>query len=189
VWQRGNTDSFIEFTNPEDRNIRYLRTNAGLWYYSPDTERVMEISSHIRDWMNSDLSFEDTVENDPLAIRYDAVISGSEFLETRGGRREAWVLELNVKSGRTESYPRRKLWIDKENGDLLRFELFAQNRTSLLQEYNLLRVETINGRRFPVEIEVRDLQRRNSRTVVTMRNVVLDRPIDPSIFTTRNLTR
>jgi len=184
-WARGNTHSFIEFTNPEDRGTRYLRRDGRLMVYSPDNEGVMLISGHMlrESMMGSDMSYEDALDNEPLSARYTPVLLGSETLNGR----EAWVLELTAMR-RTESYPKRKLWIDKENNDLLRYELFALSG-AMLKEYNLLRVEVLGGRRFPVEVEIRDLLRRNSRTVFRMSNVVLDRPIADSVFSMRNLER
>jgi len=185
AWARGNTHSFIEFTNTEDRGTKYLKRDGRLFVYSPDTEEVILISGHMlkESMMGSDMSYEDTLNNETLASRYDPVIEGSEVISGR----DAWVLKLTAKR-RTESYPSRKLWIDKENGDLLRYELFALSGVKL-KEYNLRRVEVIGGRRFPVEGEMRDLMRRDSRTVFIMRNVVLDRPIADSVFSQRNLER
>jgi outer membrane lipoprotein-sorting protein len=97
------------------------------------------------------------------------------------------VLELTAKK-RTESYPRRKLWIDRETGDLLHYELYALSGAKL-KEYTLLKVETIGGRRFPVEGEMRDLLRKDSKTTFVMRNVTLDGPIEDSVFSQRNLER
>ena len=184
-WARGNTDSFIEFSNPEDRGTKYLRTGGRLYVYSPDTEKVMLISGHMlrESMMGSDMSYEDTLDNATLSSRYDPVFAGSE---TWNGR-PAWVLELNAKN-RTESYPKRKLWLDQETWDLLHYELFALSGAKL-KEYNLIRVESIGGKRFPVESELRDLLRRGSKTTFVMKNVVLDRPIADSVFSQRNLTR
>jgi outer membrane lipoprotein-sorting protein len=185
AWARGNTHSFIEFTNREDINTKYLRRDGRLWVYSPDNEGVMLISGHMlrESMMGSDMSYEDTLDNDTLGSRYDPVLSGSETVNGR----DAWILDLTAKR-RTESYPTRKLWIDKETGDLLRYELFALSGAKL-KEYTLTRVEVINGRRFPVEGQMRDLLRRDSRTIFVMRNVQLDVPIADSIFTMRNLER
>ena len=185
AWGKGNTHSFIEFTNPEDRGTRYLRRDGRLMVYSPDNEGVMLISGHMlrESMMGSDMSYEDTINNESLASRYNPVLAGSEILNGR----DAWVLELNARR-RTESYPKRKLWIDKENFDVLRYELFALSG-AMLKEYNLRNVEVIGGRRFPVEGEMRDLLRRDSRTTFVMRNVILDRPIPDSVFSMRNLER
>jgi outer membrane lipoprotein-sorting protein len=153
--------------------------------YSPDNEGVMLISGHMlkESMMGSDMSYEDTINNDTLASRYNAVVSGSEAWNGQ----DAWVLELTAKS-RTESYPKRKLLIDKATGDLLHYELYALSGAKL-KEYNLIKVENINGKRFPVEAEIRDLLRRDSRTTFVMKNVVLDRPIPDSVFSQRNLER
>jgi outer membrane lipoprotein-sorting protein len=189
AWGRGNTHSFIEFTNPEDRGTKYLRRDGRLYVYSPDNEGVMLISGHMlkESMMGSDMSDEDTINNETLGSRYDPVLAGSEVWNGSGGSRDAWVLELNAKR-RTESYPKRKLWIDKETGDLLHYELYALSGAKL-KEYTLLKVETIGGRRFPVEGEMRDLLRRDSKTTFVMRNVTLDRPIADSVFSQRNLER
>jgi outer membrane lipoprotein-sorting protein len=189
AWARENSDSFIEFTNPEDRGTKYLKKGGRLYVYSPDTEEVMLISGHMlkESMMGSDMSYEDTVENEKLSARYDPVITGSEIWNFNGAGRDCWVLELTAKK-RTESYPKQKLRIDKETGDCLNYELFALSGVKL-KEYNLKRVEVFGGRRFPVEIEIRDLLRKNSKTTMIMRNVVMDRPIADSVFSTRNLER
>jgi outer membrane lipoprotein-sorting protein len=186
---RGNTDSFIEFTNPEDRGTRYLKKSGRLYVYSPDTEEVMLISGHMlrESMMGSDMSYEDTIENEKLSARYTPAIGGSETLTQGGASRDCWILDLTAKK-RTESYPKQKLWIDKETGDCLYYELFALSGTRL-KEYRLLRVEVFGGRRYPVEIEIRDLLRKNSKTTMIMRNVAMDRPIADSVFSTRNLGR
>ena len=185
AWARDNSDSFMEFTNPEDRGTKYLKRGGRLYMYSPDNEGVMLISGHMlkESMMGSDMSYEDTINNDTLASRYDAVISGSE----RWNGRDAWLLELSAKK-RTESYPKRKLWIDKETDDLLHYELYALSGAKL-KEYNMIRIETFAGRRFPVEVEIRDLLRKDSKTTFIMKNAVLDKPIPDSVFSQRNLER
>jgi outer membrane lipoprotein-sorting protein len=97
------------------------------------------------------------------------------------------VLELVAKK-KTESYPKRKLWIDKETDDMLHYELYALSGAKL-KEFNLIKVETIAGRRFPVEMEIRDLLRKDSKTTFRIKNAILDRPIPDSVFSQRNLER
>ena len=185
AWGRDNSDSFIEFTNPEDRGTKYLRKGGRLYVYSPDREGVMLISGHMlkESMMGSDMSYEDTIDNVSLSSRYNPILYGTE---TWNGK-PAWVLELAAKK-RTESYPKRRLWIDQGTGDLLHYELFALSGARL-KEFNLIKVDTIAGRRFPVEVEIRDLLRRGSKTTFTMRNVILDKPIPDSVFSQRNLER
>jgi outer membrane lipoprotein-sorting protein len=185
AWAKGNSDSFIEFTNSEDRGTKYLKKGGRLYVYSPDNEGVMLISGHMlkESMMGSDMSYEDAISNETLSSRYNPVLAGSE---TRQGR-DCWVLELAAKK-KTESYPKRKLLIDKETGDMLNYELYALSGAKL-KEFNLGKIEVISGRRFPVEMEVRDLLRKDSKTTFVMKNVVLDKPIADSVFSQRNLER
>ncbi len=185
AWARANEDSFIEFTNTEDSGTRYLKRGGRLYVYSPDSEQVMLISGHMlkESMMGSDLSYEDTIENETLSARYTPELIGTAEINGR----PAWELRLTAKKA-TESYPRQTLWIDRENGDMLRAEYYALSGVKL-KEYTLLSAREINGRRFPVESEMRDLLRRDSRTVFKMEQVVLDSVIDESTFSLRNLER
>jgi outer membrane lipoprotein-sorting protein len=185
AWGRENADSFIEFLNPEDKGTKYLRKSGRLYVYSPDNEGVMLISGHMlrESMMGSDMSYEDAVNNETLASRYDAALSGSEQFNGK----DAWVLDLSAKK-KTESYPKRKLWVDKASGDLLKYELYALSGAKL-KDYRLTKVEVINGKRFPTSVEIRDLLRKNSKTTFNMKNVILDKPIPDAIFSQRNLER
>ncbi len=182
---RGNRDSYIEFTNSEDRGTKYLKKDGRLYVYSPDTEQVMLISGHMlkESMMGSDLSYEDTIENRTLSERYDAAIIGTEDWNGTACR----VLELTAKK-KTESYQKERVWVSMETGDLMHYELFALSGAKL-KEYNLIRAETIGARRFPIEAEMRDLLRKDSRTSFVMRNVKLDGVIPDSVFSMRNLER
>ncbi|MDR2149376.1 MAG: outer membrane lipoprotein-sorting protein [Spirochaetaceae bacterium] len=185
AWARGNTDSFIEFTNPEDRGTKYLKKGGRLYVYSPDTEEIMLISGHMlkESLMGSDLSYEDAIENQTLSARYTPSLAGSG----QWNGKDCWILDLTAKK-RTESYQKQKLWIDKANGDCLHYELFALSGAKI-KDYTLLRVATIGTKRFPVETEMRDLLRKNSKTSFVMRTVKLDEPIADSVFSQRNLER
>lgn len=180
---RQNRDNFIEFTNSEDRGTKYLKKDGRLFVFSPDTEQVMPISGHMlkESMMGSDLSYEDTIENEGLAKRYTATLAGSDSF----GGREVWVLDLAA-IRKTESYPRQRLLVAKDTLDVLHYDLYALSGARL-KEYNLIRIEPIGSRRFPVESEMRDLLRKGSRTVFRIGNVEIDKPISDSVFSTRNL--
>ena len=181
----GDHDSFVEIVNPEDRGTKYLKKDGRLYVYSPDTEEVMLISGHLlkESMMGSDMSYEDTIDNEKLSARYVPTLSGTETYEGR----EAYLLDLTAKK-KTESYPRQKLWVDVETLDVLRYEYYALSGAKL-KEYKLIRAERIGNRRFPVEGEMRDLLRKGSRTLFVMSDVKLDVTIPASTFSLRNLER
>ncbi|MDR1785824.1 MAG: outer membrane lipoprotein-sorting protein [Spirochaetaceae bacterium] len=185
AYARGNAYSYMEFTNPEDAGTKYLKRENRLYVYSPDTEQVMPISGHMlqESMMNSDLSYEDSIENETLSARYTPSLGGSDSWDGK----DCWILDLSAKK-KTESYPKRKLWIDKATGDVLHYELFAPSGAKL-KDYTLTRIEVIGGLRFPCEFEMRDLRRKNSKTSFVMKEVKLNVPINDRIFSTQNLER
>jgi outer membrane lipoprotein-sorting protein len=190
AWAKGSGESFIEFTNREDTGTKYLKTGGRLYVYSPDTEEVMLISGHMlkESMMGSDLSYEDTMDNDTLSSRYTPTLTGSEtWTDQNTTTHDCWLLHLEAKR-KTETYPTQTLWIEKSTGDLLHYELFALSGAKL-KEASIQKIEIIGGRRFPVEVEMKDLLRKNSKTVFTMRNVQLDVVIPNSVFTQRNLRK
>ena len=185
MYARGNKDSYVEFTNREDLGTKFLKRDGNLFLYSPDAEEIIPITGHMlkESMMGSDLSYEDTVNNDTLESLYNASVVGEETL----GGRPCWVLDLDGKR-RTISYPRLKMWVDKENFIALKIERYALSG-AILKEEVVLETRRIGKRIFPVKVEVRDLLRRDSRTVFTLTEVELDIPLSDSIFSMRNLRR
>ncbi|MCK7470694.1 MAG: outer membrane lipoprotein-sorting protein [Desulfomicrobium escambiense] len=96
------------------------RRTAACYVYSPDTEEVMLISGHLlkESMMGSDLSYEDTIDNEKLSARYVAVLSGRE--DPSEGR-DAWVLDLTARRRKPRATPGRSSGWTSETGDLLRF--------------------------------------------------------------------
>jgi outer membrane lipoprotein-sorting protein len=185
AWARSNNDSFVEFTNREDAGTKYLKKDGRLYVYSPDTEQTILISGQMlkQSMMGSDMSYEDVIENSTLTMRYTPLISGSQLYNGK----ECWVLELTAKK-KTESYAKRKLWIEKDTRDLAHYELYALSGAKL-KEYTLGEVKVFGSRRFPVKSEMSDQTRKNSRTTFIMNNVQLDTPLADSVFSQRNLEK
>jgi outer membrane lipoprotein-sorting protein len=61
--------AIVEFTNPEDKGIKYLKIDKNLWIYYPEEDDTVPISGHLlkEGMMGSDVSYEDALEEDALA--------------------------------------------------------------------------------------------------------------------------
>jgi outer membrane lipoprotein-sorting protein len=181
----GDKNSFVEFTNKEDAGTKMLKKDGNLYLYSPDAERVIPITGHMlkESMMGSDLSYEDTIGNDTLESLYDSKI----VEETTYEGKQVWVLEL-VGKKKTISYPKLRMWVDKESYIPIKTERYALSG-AVLKEELVLETKDIKGRLFPVKVEVRDLLRKDSKTVFTLTNVELDVPIADSMFSMKNLQK
>jgi outer membrane lipoprotein-sorting protein len=67
---------FVEFTNPEDKGVKYLKLDNELWIYLPDADDIMKISGHMlrQGMMGSDISYEDMMNDEEQQKKYHSVI-------------------------------------------------------------------------------------------------------------------
>jgi hypothetical protein len=184
-YSKGNKNFFIEFTNPDDQGTKYLKKDGNLYVYSPDAEEIIPITGHMlkESIMGSDMSYEDTLENDTIESQYNSRIV--EEIEFEG--HNVWVLELIGKK-KEVSYPKKKLWVDKTNFTVWKTELYALSGT-LLKEERVIEVKKIGERFYPIIIEMKDLLRKNSSTVFKHKKLELDVKIPENVFSIKNLEK
>lgn len=182
---QGSTRSFVEFVNPEDRGVRYLKVDKDLWMYFPAEQETIKISGHLlkEGMMGSDVSYEDALESGAVAERYDIKLVGQETVDGR----PCYVLELDAKV-RAVSYERQKLWIDGERFVTLRAEMYARSGR-LLKESRSLAVQRFGGRWFVTSMRMEDKLKRGGGTTFTMRELQFDVALPADMFTLQRLSR
>ncbi len=183
VFAEGSRKAFIEFTNPEDRGIRYLKLDKKLWMYFPKERDTVPISGHLlKDgMMGSDLSYEDALESADYRARYSASLRGSEIVDGR----TCHVVELRAKKpapgASAAPYDRRVMWIDAERYVSLKEEMYAKSG-KLLKTSRSFEPRLIGTRWFPARTELKSELRRNTKTVFALEEIEIDAAIDPKRF-------
>ena len=182
---QGSSKAFVEFTNPEDRGVRYLKRDKNLWIYFPSEQDTVKISGHLlkEGMMGSDVSYEDALESSDYRVKYAAALKGDDTV----GDRRCFVVELTAKVD-TAAYDRRVLWVDAERYVALKQEMYAKSGR-LLKVSNTLKVERLGDRWFPSRVEFVSKLRNNTKTVFTMSNVALDVAVDDRQFSMAALTK
>lgn len=188
-YAKGNKNSFMEFTNPDDEGTKYMKKDGNMFVYSEDLEEVMPITGHMlrESMMGSDLSYEDAVENDTLESQYNVkIVAEIKFDDdTNFKGRDVWVLELTAKK-KAVSYAKQKIWVDKETFAGIKVEQYALSGTKL-KEWLILDAKWIGDRYFTTEVQVRDLLRKDSKTIFKLIEIELDVDIPDRMFSLRNL--
>ena len=159
-WVVGIDKAFTEYISPpREAGTKMLKIGNKLWTYSPQTDRVIQISGHMlrQSVMGSDMSYNDMMEDKPIEELYGASIEGS--IEING--RDHWIVVLEAKINGL-AYPKRKLWIDKEYLLPMKEELYAKS-SKLLKTSTMSDVKRIQGRWFPSRFNFRDELKRNSK--------------------------
>ena len=179
-WVIGTDKSFTEYLSPaREAGTKMLKLDDKLWTFSPQTDRVIQISGHMlrQSVMGSDMSYNDMMEDRPLQKIYKATITGNEKIEGRAH----WVITMEARV-KGLPYPKRKTWVDKEFFLPSREELYAKSG-KLLKTSTLSDIKKIQGRWFPGRFIYKDELKRNSRgTEWIIEDIEFDVNIPPSRF-------
>ena len=95
-WVVGTDLAFTEYLSPpREAGTKMLKVGDKLWTYSPQTDRVIQISGHMlrQSVMGSDMSYNDMMEDQPLADRYTTTLEGSININGR----DYWIVVMDAK--------------------------------------------------------------------------------------------
>ena len=109
-WVVGIDKAFTEYLSPpREKGTKMLKLGDKLWTYSPQTDRMIQISGHMlrQSVMGSDMSYNDMMEDRPLIELYEATLEGSVEIDGR----DHWIMLMKAKV-KGLSYPKRRAWID-----------------------------------------------------------------------------
>ena len=179
-WVVGTELAFTEYLSPpREAGTKMLKLGEKLYTYSPQTDRVIQISGHMlrQSVMGSDMSYNDMMEDRPIDELYSATIEGSIMLDGR----DHWIMILDAKV-KGLSYPKRRSWVDKEYLLPKKEELYAKSG-KLLKTASLEGIKKIEGRWFPSKFVYKDELKRNSKgTEWIIDNIQFNKKIPNSRF-------
>ena len=179
-WVVGIDKAFTEYLSPpREAGTKMLKLDDKLWTYSPQTDRVIQISGHMlrQSVMGSDMSYNDMMEDRPLMELYEATLEGSVEIDGR----DHWIMLLTAKA-KGLSYPMRRAWIDKEYLLPMKEELYAKSG-KLLKTSTMDGIKKVQGRWFPTRFIFKDELKRNSKgTEWVIDEIEFNRDIPDSRF-------
>ena len=159
-WVVGMDLAFTEYLSPaREKGTKMLKLGDKLWTYSPQTDRVIQISGHMlrQSVMGSDMSYNDMMEDRPMEELYKATLEGSVMIDDR----DHWIILLESKV-KGLSYPKRRAWVDKEYLLPMKEELYAKSG-KLLKTSTMDGIKKVQGRWFPSRFIYKDELKRNSK--------------------------
>ena len=179
-WIVGTELAFTEYLSPpREAGTKMLKIGEKLYTYSPQTDRVIQISGHMlrQSVMGSDMSYNDMMEDRPIEQLYNATLEGSIKIDDR----DHYIIALDAKV-KGLSYPKRRSWVDKEYLLPTKEELYAKSG-KLLKTASLHEIKKIDGRWFPSKFIYKDELKRNSRgTEWIINNIQFNKKIPDSRF-------
>ena len=186
-WVVGIDQAFTEYLSPpREAGTKMLKLYDKLWTYSPQTDRVIQISGHMlrQSVMGSDMSYNDMMEDRPLEELYKATLEGSVLIDGR----DHWIMHLEAKV-KGLSYSKRRAWIDKEYLLPMKEELYGKSG-KLLKTSTMDGIKKVQGRWFPSRFIFKDELKRNSKgTEWRIDDIEFDAEIPKSRFSKAKLRK
>ena len=159
-WVIGVDRAFTEYLSPaREAGTKMLKINDKLFTYSPQTDRIIQISGHMlrQSVMGSDMSYNDIMEDKPLNQLYSAIIEKEEIVDGR-----FYVILYLEALVDNLSYPKRRAWVDLEYFLPIKEELYAKSG-KLLKSTSMDGIKRIQGRWFPTRFIFKDELKRDSK--------------------------
>lgn len=186
-WMERPTRTFIRIlAPPKEAGIGSLRIKAEMWNYLPAVERTIKIppSMMLQPWMGSDMTNDDLVKESSVVEDYTHRLVGIEDV-------------AGAKAYRVESIPKPeaavvwgKLVYRIRVADRLPLEQeYYDERGELIKAMRFTEVRRLGGRTIPTRWVMQPLKKPQNRTEFVLKEITFDAPVDPAIFTLRNLQK
>ena len=187
AWMERPRRSFIRILAPaKEKGIGSLRIGAEMWNYLPNVERTIKIppSMMLQPWMGSDFTNDDLVKQSSVIDDYTSKILREEL----AGGAPAYVLELIPKPDAAVVWGKILYWVRKSDFIPVK-EQFYDERGALVRVMSFSEIRPMGGRTIPTKWEIRPSDKPENSTTILVKSAVYDRPVDPEIFTQRNLQK
>jgi outer membrane lipoprotein-sorting protein len=185
VWMDRPSKSLIRVMAPaKDEGISSLRLGSEMWNYIPNIERTIKIppSLMLQPWLGSDFTNDDLVKESSLVNDYTHKLLG----ETTTPDGHAYQVELLPHPDAAVVWG-RLVYTIRDDYVPLKLEYFDERGTPIRTlTYSDIRAMSGN-RTIPTHWEMQPLNKPGKRTIITIKSITYDKPMDDSLFSLRTL--
>ncbi|MBN1937943.1 MAG: outer membrane lipoprotein-sorting protein [Candidatus Aminicenantes bacterium] len=185
-WSEGMDKTLIRILEPKkESGVTTLRLGNEMWNYLPKTDKIMKVppSMMMSSWMGSDLTNDDLVKEFSYLESYDFEFAPPPEVEAG---------LLYVKCVPKEGLPivwGHVLLAVREEGLIPLRQKYYDEKGRLMRVVNFRDVRVIGGRRIPSVMEFLPQDKEGNRTVFRLLSGEFDIPLEPDVFSLRNLRK
>jgi outer membrane lipoprotein-sorting protein len=184
-WAMGLDYYFIHIIGPpREANTTFLKRKRLLHQYLPSAEMRIKISPSMmmQSWMGSDFTNDDLVKESSVVEDYNHKLLGTETMDDIN----AYKIELLPKPDAPVVWDKILIWVNPETYSPLQEDFFDSHgmkiRTMKFSHY-----KEVDGRSYPMVQTLTPLNKEGHSTTKITRDIRFDIPIDPNVFTIKNL--
>lgn len=184
-WTKGNDWVMILVTAPvKDKGVVFLKRKKEVWNWIPSIERNIKLppSMMSQSWMGTDFTNDDLVKEASIVEDYNHTIIGDTSIEGR----TCYKIQMLPKPAAAVVWGKLLMCIDKKDYLMLRVEYYDEDG-KLINTLKAGDVKMLGGKLLPARIEMTPADKKGNKTVLIYNELVFDKLIDDSFFTTQNM--
>lgn len=186
-WSMGRDNSLTLILAPaKDKGQTFLKRAQEMWSWNPSINRLIKLppSMMSQGWMGSDYTNDDILKESSIVKDYTHELVGEELI----GDKLCYKINMKAKADAAIVWGHQVRWIDKKDLLVLKAELYDEDsylvRTELGSE-----IKIMDGRVIPTRLELIPAEEKGNKTIVEIKDIRFNVPIDDSFFSQQNMKR
>lgn len=186
-WSQGDDYFLIYITAPaKDKGQVFLKRKKEMWNWVPSIERMIKIppSMMMQSWMGSDFTNDDLVRQSSIVKDYNHSLLGEETVRDMA----CYKIELIPHPDAPVVWGKIISWVTIDGFNLWKSEYYDEDGF-LINIENGYDLKSFGDRILPSRMEIIPADEPGKKTVLLMKEVLYDEPIDDSYFTQQYMKR
>lgn len=186
-WSLGRDFTLTLITAPpKEAGQAFLKRGTEMWTWSPSISRLIKLppSMMSQGWMGSDYSNDDILRESSLVNDYHHSFAGEESISGR----LCYKIDMTAKEDASIVWGRQLRWIDKKDFLTLKAELYDEDGY-LVRTETAFDIKVMDDRMIPTRIELVPADEPENKTVIQIREVKYNIPVEEQFFSQQNMKR
>jgi outer membrane lipoprotein-sorting protein len=186
-WSLGRDYALTLITAPaRDAGQTFLKRGTEMWSWNPSISRLIKLppSMMSQGWMGSDYTNDDILRESSVVNDYTHEFTGEETID---GRR-CYRIKMTAKEEAAVIWGHQVRWIDKLDFLVLRAELYDEDGYLVRTETGS-EIRNMDGRTIQTRIELRPAEEPGNSTVIELKDIKFNAPIQESFFSQQNMKK
>ncbi len=186
-WSKGDDYFIIYITAPaKDKGQVFLKRKKEMWNWVPTIDRMIKIppSMMMQSWMGSDFTNDDLVKQSSIVKDYTHTLLEEEVVRDQ----LCYKIELIPLPDAPVVWGKIISWITKDGLNLWKSEYYDEDGF-LINIENASELKDFGDRTLPSRIEIVPADEPGKKTVLLMKDIQFNKPINDNFFTQQNMKR
>jgi outer membrane lipoprotein-sorting protein len=186
-WSLGRDYSLVLITAPaKEAGQTFLKRAAEMWSWNSSISRLIKLppSMMSQGWMGSDYTNDDILRESSVVTDYIHEIVGEESI----GGRLCYKIRMTARENASIVWGKQIRWIDKKDFLVLKAELYDED-DFLVRTETGSDIKIMDGRTITSKIELVPQEEPENKTLVEIREIKFNIPIEESYFSQQNMKR